>query len=89
MIFSGFRSTSATTFRNLHSPSKSQLGESSELWARAMVPLVEPAKPQIMRLTWGGAGALDEAAIASSSEPSKALHQSVPERVNRRVNVAS
>jgi hypothetical protein len=53
---------------------KSQLAAWSadgELWQRATVPLVGPAKPQVLPLTWRGCGALEDASIARSSEPSK------------------
>ena len=71
MIFSSSRSTSATLFRNLNTSSKSKRGQSSEPWERATGPLIGPAKPQVMPLTWRGCGALEEPCIAISSEPSK------------------
>ena len=74
MIFCGSRTTSATIFRNLHTRANVQRRPQCqliELWERATGPLVGCAKWYMMRLTWRGAGALDEAAIAISSEPSE------------------
>ena len=73
MIFCGSRTTSATIFRNLHTRANRPQCQLIELWERAMGPLVGCAKWYMMRLTWRGAGALDEAAIAISSEPSEVM----------------
>jgi hypothetical protein len=66
MIFSSSRSTSATTFRNLHTPANQPRSQLSELWERATVPPVGRAKRQDMALTWRGSGALEEPSIAMS-----------------------
>ena len=71
MIFCSSRTTSATIFRNLHTRANRPQCQLIELWERATGPLVGCAKWYMMRLTWRGAGALDEAAIAISSEPSE------------------
>ena len=62
MIFCGSRTTSATIFRNLHTRANRPQCQLIELWERATGPLVGCAKWYMMRLTWRGAGALDEAA---------------------------
>ena len=71
MLIGSSRSKSLTSFRNLHTAANWSHRELSEVWARATVPLVGAAKRQTMRLTWGGAGALDGASIARSSEQSE------------------
>ena len=72
-MFSGSRTISATLFRNLHTPADRARNQSSDLWERATGPLVGPAKPQGMRLTWRGSRAPDRALIARSSEQSCGL----------------
>ena len=43
---------SSTSFRNLHTAINRARRQSSDLWVRAMVPLVGRAKGQVMALTW-------------------------------------
>ena len=52
MPFSGSRSPSRTTFRNLHTPANRHHGESSDLWVRVKMPLVGPAMRQVVAPTW-------------------------------------
>ena len=74
LAFSSSRTTSWTLFRNLHTAAKRSRGESSELWARATVPPVRPAKRQVKRLTCRGVGALAEASVGRSTGGSSLLH---------------
>ena len=72
MLFSSSRSTSKTSFRNLHMRINRPRGQSSELWGRATEPPGGPAKRPVTKLTCRCSRALDEPSIARSSEQSLA-----------------
>ena len=56
--FSSFCSSSAMSYRNLHTATNRAHGQLSKLWLLATEPLATPAKRQGKQLTWRGSRAL-------------------------------